>query len=298
MERDAMPYQMFLGCTVPARARNYEMSARKVAEALGIEITDTRGFACCGFPLKSVDVYTTQLMAARNLAIAEQDGGTLCTLCSACGGVLTEANHEIANNSELRDRINADLKKINPSYSVTGEAKVRHFSRMLYEEAGPEKIREKVTKDLGGLKVAAHYGCHYTKPSEIFGRFDDPEHPESLDELISAAGAEPVQYADKLRCCGGGLLAIDEKVALTLGHEKLAQIKAAGAEAMVLMCPFCSVMYDDNQKKIESTFGDEIGLQVFYYPQLLGLALGMEPKALGLNMNRVKMKPLLAKLDV
>ncbi len=293
-----MSYQMFLGCTVPARARNYEMSARKVAEALGIEITDAPGFACCGFPLKSVDVYTTQLMAARNLAIVEQDGGAVCTLCSACGGVLTEANHAIAHDTELRDRINADLKKINPAYSVTGEAKVRHFTRVLFEEAGPEKIREKVTRDLGGLKVAAHYGCHYTKPSDIFGHFDDPEHPESLDELIRAAGAEAVQYADKLRCCGGGLLAIDENVALTLGHKKLAQIKAAGAEAMVLMCPFCSVMYDDNQKKIEATFEEELGLQVFYYPQLLGLALGMEPKALGLNMNRVKMKPLLARLAV
>jgi heterodisulfide reductase subunit B len=168
---------------------------------------------------------------------------------------------------------------------------------VLFEEVGPEKIRESVKADLGGLKVAPHYGCHYMKPSEVFERFEDPEHPESLDELIRAVGAEPVQYPDKLRCCGGGLLAIDEKVALTLGKEKLAQVKAAGAEAMTLMCPFCSVMYDDNQKKIEATFEAEFALPVLYYPQLLGLALGIEPKALGLNMNRVKTKPLLAKLS-
>ncbi|MHC4504357.1 MAG: CoB--CoM heterodisulfide reductase iron-sulfur subunit B family protein [Planctomycetota bacterium] len=291
-----MAYKMFLGCTVPTRARNYEMSARKVGEAVGLEFTDASNFSCCGFPLKSVDVYTTQLMAARNLAIAESDGGGLCTLCSACGGVLTEANHEVAHSDELRERVNADLAKVNPSYKVTGGVKVRHFVRVLYEDVGPEKIKEAVTRELAGLKVAAHYGCHYMKPSVVFGRFDDPEHPKTLDELIRVTGAEPVAYADKLRCCGGGLLAIDEKVALSMGREKLQQIKDAGAEAMILMCPFCSVMYDDNQKKIEATFDTELGLPVLYYPQLLGLAFGMEPKALGLNMNRVKTKALLAKL--
>jgi heterodisulfide reductase subunit B len=134
------------------------------------------------------------------------------------------------------------------------------------------------------------------KPSGVFERFDDPEHPVTFDELIRATGAEAVAYADKLRCCGGGLLAIDEKVALSLGRAKLEDLKKAGAEAMALMCPFCSVMYDDNQKKIETTFEADFALPVLYYPQLLGLALGIEPKALGLNMNRVKTKPLLAKL--
>ncbi len=291
-----MAYQLFLGCTVPTRARNYEMSAREVARALGVEFEDRSNFSCCGFPLKSVDLYTTQLMAARNLAIAEANGGEICTLCSACGGVLTEANHEIAHDGELRGRINADLKRIDSSYEVTGAARVRHFTRVLYEEVGLEKVTASVKKELSGLKVAPHYGCHYMKPSAIFDRFDDPEHPQSLDELIRATGAEPVSYSDKLRCCGGGLLAIDERVALSIGRAKLAQIKEAGAEAMVLMCPFCSVMYDDNQRKMESTFEAEFGLPVFYYPQLLGLALGIEPKALGLNMNRVKTKPLLARL--
>ncbi len=295
-----MAYQMFLGCTVPTRARNYEMSARRVAEAFGIALEDRPDFACCGFPLKSVDLYTTQLMAARNLALAEANGGEVCTLCSACGGVLTEVNHEIAHNEELRERINADLKKIDSSYKVTGGVKVRHFTRILYEEVGPEKIAAAVgegeKKGLGGLKVAPHYGCHYMKPSAFFEGFDSPEHPRSLDELVRASGAEPVSYADKLRCCGGALLAIDEKVALSMGRAKLAQVKEAGAEAMVLMCPFCSVMYDDNQRKIEAEFDSQFGLPVLYYPQLLGLALGLEPKALGLNMNRVKTKPLLARL--
>ena len=281
---------------MPTRARNYEMSARLVGSAFGFEFEDAPDFACCGFPLKSVDVYTTTLMAARNLAKAEANGKELCTLCSACTGVLTEVNHAVARDEELRERVNADLKKVNPSYEVTGKVKVRHFVRLLYEEVGPEKIKQAVKKDISSLRVAPHYGCHYMKPSEAFDHFDDPEHPRTLDELIRATGAETVSYPDKLRCCGGGLLAIDEKVALTMGKEKLAQIKAAGADAMVLMCPFCSVMYDDNQRKMESEFSAEFQLPVLYYPQLLGLALGIEPRALGLNMNRVKTKPLLAGL--
>ena len=148
-----MAYQLFLGCTVPTRARNYEMSARRVAEVLGVALEDRPNFACCGFPLKSVDLYTTQLMAARNLAIAEANGGEVCTLCSACGGVLTEANHEIARDEELRERINADLKKIDPSYQVTGGVKVRHFTRILYEEVGVEKIRGSVKRPSPTSKI-------------------------------------------------------------------------------------------------------------------------------------------------
>lgn len=288
-------YTLFLGCTVPVRALNYEISARKVAERLGIRLSDDPDFSCCGYPIKSVHRYAYLLMAARNLALAEKKGLPLCTLCSACCGSLTEANHELQEDETLREKVNEDLSQwLGLRYE--GGTLVTHFVRVLDQEVGRKKIMDQVRVDLSSLQVAPHYGCHYTKPSTIYNKTEDPENPESLDELIKATGARAVQYEDKLQCCGGGVLAFDEQVALAMAHRKLDHLRAQQADAMVLICPFCNVMYEGNQRKIEKNFQTEYKLPVLYYPQLLGLALGFEPDELGLKMNRVKATELVKKI--
>ncbi|MFQ6067898.1 MAG: CoB--CoM heterodisulfide reductase iron-sulfur subunit B family protein, partial [bacterium] len=247
-----MRYALFLGCTIPARARNYELAARRIAPELGLELVDIEEFACCGFPIKSANREASLLLAARNLSLAEKRGLDICTLCSACTSILTETNKELKENSKLRDSTNDKLGRINRKYE--GKIRVRHFARILYEEIGPAKIKEKVKKDLGGIKIAAHYGCHYLKPSKIYDHFDDPEDPRTMDELISATGARFIHYDYRKQCCGGAILAVDETLSLTMAKEKIEHVKSAGADAFTLVCPFCNVMYDDNQRKIESTF--------------------------------------------
>lgn len=289
-------YTLFLGCTVPVRALNYEISARKVAEKLGLHLSDVPDFSCCGYPIKSVHRYAYLLMAARNLALAEKKGLPLCTLCSACCGSLTEANHEIQEDEKLRKQINKDLFEwVGLRYG--GGIRVTHFIRVLDQEVGRERISEQVRADLSSLRVAPHYGCHYTKPSTIYNKIENPEDPKSLDELIKATGAQSVQYEDKLQCCGGGVLAIDEQVALAMAHGKLDHLRAQQADAMILICPFCNIMYEGNQRKIEKAFQTEYKLPILYYPQLLGLALGLEPDELGMKMNRVKTTELLKKIN-
>jgi len=289
-------YTLFLGCTVPVRALNYEISARKVAEKLGLRLSEVSDFSCCGYPIKSVHRYAYLLMAARNLALAEKKGLPLCTLCSACCGSLTEANHEIQEDEKLRKKINEDLSKwVGLRYE--GGIRVTHFIRVLDQEIGKTSIAEQVRTDLTSLRVAPHYGCHYTKPSTIYDRTENPEDPKSLDELIRATGAESVDYEDKLQCCGGGVLAMDEQVALAMAHRKLDHLRAQQADAMILICPFCNVMYEGNQRKIEKTFQTEYKLPVLYYPQLLGLALGLEPEELGMKMNRIKTTELVKKIS-
>ncbi len=289
-------YTLFLGCTVPVRALNYEISARKVAERLGIRFFDIPDFGCCGYPVKSVNRYAYLLMAARNLALAEKKDLPLCTLCSACCGSLTEANHEIQEDRSLRNRINQDLSRwVGMRYE--GGIRVTHFTRILQQEIGVKKIAGQVKTDLSSLHVAPHYGCHYTKPSTIYDRTDDPENPKSLDDLIKATGAQSVQYEDKLQCCGGGVLAIDEQIALAMAQRKLEHIRAGQADAMILICPFCNVMYESNQRKIEKLSRTEYKIPVLFYPQLLGLALGIEPDELGMKMNRVRPTELLKKVQ-
>jgi heterodisulfide reductase subunit B len=291
-----MKYALYLGCTVPARARNYELATRRVARELGIEFEELPESDCCGFPLRSVHHETFLLMAARNLMMAEDTGCDLITLCSACTSVLTEVNRTLSRDFDLRKEVMEKLgaKK---NYRFEHHFRVRHFARFLYEEIGPDRLRSYVKRDLSGLKIAPHYGCHYLKPSEIYDDFDDPENPKTLSALIAATGATPVEYEEMNRCCGGAVLAIDDQMALAIARKKLDLIKDAGADAICLICPFCSVMFDDNQRGIEMRFEREYNLPVLYYPQLLGLAMGFGAKELGLKMNRVKTAPLLKKLE-
>ncbi len=285
-----MKYALFLGCTVPVRAQNYELSARNVARALGIEFVDVNEFSCCGFPVKSTHAPTTLLIAARNLSIASSLGLDVCTLCSACTAVLTETNLRLSEDHTLRK----ELRQIGRDYR--NGTKVRHFARILWEDIGVEKIEPKIRRQLTSLQLAAHYGCHYLKPKEIYG-FDEPEDPGSLDDLIKVTGATFLDYENKKMCCGGSILGVDEDVALQIAKKKLDSVQKRDADVLVSICPFCSVMYEDNQRKIESKFENTYDLPVLYYPQLLGLALGMDSKELGFRMNKVKLEKLLSKLE-
>jgi heterodisulfide reductase subunit B len=271
------------------------MSTRKVASVLGVRLVDTEGFVCCGFPIKSVHYNSFLLTAASNLIAAGNNDLDICTLCSACTSVLTEVNDLLGRDYQLRKKV---LKRL----GVTGKYRfgncvtVRHFARILYEDVGLEKIRQSVRRDLSALRIAPHYGCHYLKPREIYDSFDDPENPSSLDSLIEAAGARPAEYENMNLCCGAGILSMDPTISFAMARQKLDSVKAAGTDAICLLCPFCSVMYDDNQPTVESKYGQSYKLPVLYYPQLLGLALGIDAKELGLNINRVSVGPLFARL--
>lgn len=284
-----MRYALFLGCTVPVRTMGYEMSTRAVMKKLGIDLVDLKDFGCCGFPLESIDHDTYLSVAARNLSVAESENLPVMTLCSACNGSLLKANLAL-QDKKVKKEINANLKPLGRVYN--GPTEVKHAARVLYEHK--EKIAE-LGKSLD-LKVAAHYGCHYTKPSEIYEDFEDPEVPYSLEELITAVGAHPVQYENKKQCCGGAILGIDEAVSLEMTRQKLSHVKDMGADAMVLVCPFCDIMYDVNQRRIENQFQENFGIPILFLPQLVGLALGLSPDELGLKLNRVPVRAMLKNL--
>ncbi len=301
-------YALYLGCSVPVRGMNYEMSARRVAERLDMELTDIDGFSCCGFPAKPVDWEAGLLMAARNLALAEAQELDIMTLCSACTGTLTEANHRLRQDAKLLAWANRELVAMGhldaagSTASYRGTVRVRHFARVLYEEVGIEVLREKVTESadgeqrLEGFGFAPHYGCHYLKPSHVYDGFDDPENPQSLDRLIEATGARVVRYEDEGQCCGGGILGFDEETALLMTGQKLGHITEAGADAMVLICPFCAIMYEANQRRAAKLHGITYDLPVLYYPQILGLALGFSMEEMGIKLNRVKPRELIRRL--
>jgi heterodisulfide reductase subunit B len=291
-----MKYSLFLGCTIPARSRNYELSARAVADRLDLEFVDIDGFSCCGFPLEASDEMGAILLAARNLALAEERDLEICSLCSACSSMLTKTAYRLNRDKALKDKVNIELSKVGREYK--GTVRVRHFARILIEDIGLEGIKKSVKHDLKGLKVATHYGCHYLKPSNIYEGFDDPQDPKTLEQILETVGVINVQYKRKKDCCGGPVLLSDEALALNVAGEKLKYVKEAGADIMNLVCPFCDLMFDANQKGIEAESGMELNIPVLYLPQILGLAMGLGRKELGLNLNSVNTKNLTARLEV
>jgi heterodisulfide reductase subunit B len=290
-----MRYGLFLGCTLPSRALNYEASARLVANKFGIEFVDLPDFNCCGLPLKSGHFDTYLTIAADNLAIAEAEGLSLVVFCNGCYGALSEANDHLLHDSKDRNKVNNWLKPLNKEF-ING-VKIRHFSRVLLEDVGIDKIKESLVKELKGIRIAPHYGCHYLRPGDVGEKGENPKKPHSLDDLIEATGAASISYQDKLQCCASPVLGSSEQIAVRIGKSKLDHIKDVGADAMVIHCPLCSIMYDEYQPTLEEMFGVEYNLPVLYFSQLLGLALGFEPKELGLKKNKVKATELLEKIE-
>ncbi len=282
---------LFLGCTAPVRNLNYEVSVRLTSQKLGIKLRDHEYFGCCGFPLKSLRAEDTLVAAARNLALAEKAGLEICALCNSCAGTLAETAHVLDHNSDLKDQVNARLQKVGLRYE--GPVKIRHYMRLLWEEVGVEALREAVTRPLSGLALAPHYGCHYLKPSELTKGFDSPDVPRTLGELIRATGADVIDYPSLKDCCGGGLLGLSEEVANEMARKKLEDVAGTNAHALVLVCPFCNVMYEGQQKKIAKAAGLDIKVPIVYYPQVLGLALGLSSEELGFKLNRIKPNELL-----
>jgi len=279
-----LKYLMFLGCAIPYRVAAFEISARKILGKLGVELVEMPEFNCCGLPLDPVSHETMLILAARNLALAEQKGLDIITLCPGCAGTLKKVNKMLNEDKALRDEINCHLKEAGLEFKGSVDAK--HFMQVLIEDVGLEKIKNFVVKPLTLLKVAEHNGCHILRPKKFIG-FDDPEDPKALKALIETTGATCLDYMDETECCGAPSVGVNDKIALQLAREKLNHIKDVNAQAMITICPFCHIMYDTNELRIEKMFNEKYGIPVLHYPQLLGLAMGMKPEELGFSELRV-----------
>jgi heterodisulfide reductase subunit B len=286
-------YLIFLGCAIPYRVSSFEISSRKVLDRLGVELVEMPEFNCCGLPLDPVSHETMLIMAAKNLALAERQGLNILTLCPGCAGTLKKVNKILKADKALREEINTHLKEVNLEFKGTIEAK--HLLQLLKEDVGIEKIKNSVVKPLTNLKVAEHNGCHILRPKEFIG-FDDPEDPQTLKMLIEATGATCLDYIDETECCGAPSVGVSDKVALALAKDKLSHVKQVDAQALITICPFCHIMYDTNELRIEKLFNETYGIPILHYPQLLGLAMGMTPEELAFSELRVSPSNILRQI--
>ncbi|MHC3129665.1 MAG: CoB--CoM heterodisulfide reductase iron-sulfur subunit B family protein [Candidatus Bathyarchaeota archaeon] len=280
-----LKYLLFLGCVIPYRIVSYETSSRKVLKKLGVELVEMPEFNCCGLPIDGVNHDAMLMLAARNLCLAEQQNLNILALCPGCAGTLRKVNRSLQEDKKLKERVNGYLKEIGMEFKG-GKIAVRHLIQALVEDVGIETIKDAVVKPLAGLKVTEHNGCHVLRPAKYIG-FDDPENPVLLKRLIEATGAECLDYMYETDCCGAPIIGVNDKIPLYLAGDKLRNVKAVNAQALITVCPFCHMMFDINQPRIERLLSKKFGIPVLHYPQLLGLAMGFTPKEMALEELRV-----------
>ena len=279
-----MKFALFLGCNIPARLTQYELSARSVLEKLDVELVDIKEFNCCGYPLRNLDFRSFVLSSARNLALAAREGLTIMSLCKCCYGSLRKVDHLMKEDTSLRGEINRTLKKEGLKYE--GDTEVKHLLYILYHEVGIKTIKKKCEKNFAGLKIATHYGCHALRPSQIV-QFDDPVDPSIFDQLVEVTGAESIYWPRRLECCGAPLLGVNDDLSMDLTEKKLADGKQSGADYLCAACTYCQMQFDTVQKMIHSKRGKNHYLPSILYPQLLGLSMGIDGESLGLALNQL-----------
>ena len=279
-----MEFSLFIGCNIPARVPQYDLSARAVLDRLHIDIVDIREFNCCGYPVRNTDFKTFVLFSARNLALAEKRGRDILTLCKCCYGSLKKADHIMKEDTALKNEINDLLSKEDLAYQ--GNIEVKHILQVLHKDIGLTALKEKTTSLFKDLKIAVHYGCHALRPSDIT-RFDNPVAPVLFDQLVETTGAGSIEWPSKLECCGAPLLGTNDDLSMDLTEKKLIDARQSGADYLCSACPWCQLQFDAVQNILLSQRGEKSCLASILYTQLLGLCMGIDEDTLGIAMNQL-----------
>lgn len=275
----SLTFAYYPGCSGQGTSIEYDRSTRAVCRALGIELVDIPDWNCCGStPAHTVDHVLSAALSARNILQAESlDVQGIVTPCPSCLTNLKTASHrmrEAGFKARVDNLLDGPCRNDLPIMSVL---------QVLYERLGPEAVAARVTEPLKGLKVAPYYGCIMNRPPGIMD-FDDCENPVAMDRLMEAAGAEVMPFPLKVECCGASFGVARNEVVTKLSGKLLDMAEDCGATSMVTACPLCQMNLDMRQGQVNRANSSSHNLPIFYYTQLLGMALGMDRKSLMLDM--------------
>lgn len=284
-------YTYFPGCSSSeGTAVAYGESIRAVSGAIGLELAELEDWNCCGStPFYSTDALGSLCMAARNLALAEKLERDLVTPCSSCNTILNGVNSIFREYPDMKAKVQTCLAEAGLEYH--GGVRVRHLFEVIYTDIGFNAIAAKVVKPLTGLKVAAYYGCQLIRPGP---GFDSSSNPQSLERLVTSLGAEAVPFPLRDRCCGSSLVIPELDMTLGLLKKLLDSAAKGGAQCIVTVCPLCQTSLDAYQEMVNKKFNTSYNLPVLFFTQLIGVALGVSPKALAIDKSIVSAEKVLA----
>lgn len=286
-----IPY--YPGCTLNTVAKQFDSSARDAAAAIGFEMAELSQWNCCGatFPL-TPDNLIALSAPAKVLSNAKKEGDTLTTLCSVCYNVLKRTNKVIRDNREKRAVINGFIEE-----EYDGSLNILHYLEVLRDKVGFDKVKAAVKRPLKGIKAATYYGCMLLRPFEDIG-IDNVERPTIFEDLLRALGAEPVEFPNKIECCGAHLAMNNEAVVTKLSGDVMTSAVGEGAELIVTSCPLCQYNLEKSQPKVAGASSGYSPVPVIYFTQAIGLALGQDIGTLGFEKTGTDIMPLLKKKGV
>ena len=283
-------YAYYPGCSSESVSASYHVSTLATGAKLGIEFEEIEDWNCCGAtPYTNIDELLAHGLCARNLAIAEKAGLDVVAPCNACFKNLHHAAAELKADKDLAEHINFALEA--DGLHFDGKIGVHHLIHVYVKDVGLDAIKKQVKQPLKGLKVAAYYGCQLVRPDRNDGF--DPEDPRYFEDLLKAIGAEAVDFPQRLHCCGASLMVANRRAALAMVRDLLRSAVQAKADVIATACPLCQLNLECYQQDVNREFGTTYKVPVLYFTQLMGLAMGIEPRKLGIGTEVVSPKPVL-----
>lgn len=293
-------YLFYPGCSMETSARAYNESLMAILDVLDLELTEIEDWNCCGATeYLGINIVAAYALIARNLALAVRQGNgnrTVVASCSACYLNLAKADHYMGERQALNERVNDALAAGGLSYRP-GSLEIRHLLDVIINDIGLDTVRNKVVKPLRGLRVAPYLGCMVPRP-DYKKRWSDHEHPNELDRLLKALGAEVVDYPLKTHCCGGHMTQISPSTAFELIRRLLHAADQYKADVIVTVCPMCQMNLDAYQGETNLHFGTRYHIPVLFFTQLMGVAFGKDPKELGFGRELVNASKAMSRIGV
>jgi heterodisulfide reductase subunit B len=282
------------GCALEGTGHAYNRSTKAVGKALGLELDEVKNWNCCGaMEVKNVDPKVQTYLSSRVLSIAanEMKAGVVMAPCNGCYHNLKKAEHDLAHDPASREVVEKIAAKAGDTPYRAGDVETIHALDWIKHGIGEAGLRARVKNSLKGLKVANYYGCMYTRPRHIFPEKDrgpgseSTSKPHFMDDLLEAAGAVNVDFPLKTACCGGAHTLSDSDTSTKLVLNILRAAQAAGADVIATECPTCHSGLEMHQVRAEKVLGQKTTVKMLYFTQLLGIALGLSPRTVGVHEN-------------
>lgn len=291
------PYQevaYYPGCALEGTGHAYNRSTKAVGKSLGLKLKEVENWNCCGaMEVKNIDSKLQTYLSSRVMSIAANDmqQDVVMAPCNGCYHNLKRAEHDLSQDSETIEVVDKLSKKAGHKSYKAGQVETIHALDWIKKAVGEEELGRRVKNSLAGVKVANYYGCMYTRPRHIFpekdqgGSSESTSKPHYMDDLLAAAGAENVEFPLKTACCGGAHTLSDSDTSTRLVANILQAAEAAGAEVIATECPTCHSGLEMHQIRAASRLGIKTDVKILYFTQLLGLALGLKPRKVGIQEN-------------
>lgn len=291
----ALKFALYPGCAAQGATPELYQSAMAIISRLGIDVIELTAAACCGAGVVTeANPDAALALNARTFAQAEKLGLDVMTICGTCQGVMGAGNKRLQQEPGLLDRINKLLEPEGLVYR--GTVQVKHLLWIIVRDVGLHELRRHVCIPFKEFRVAPFYGCYLLRPSWDLG-FDDPDNPASLEKVIQAVGGESVAYAGRTKCCGFPIILEKEAIAMSMAGMNLKEAKDRGADFMVTPCPLCHMSLDIYQERAGKAVGAKLDLPVLHLPQLIGLAMGIPAKELGLSRHLISVDSILKRIE-